>query len=76
LDIPSRVLYPRLIPQAKVAVHSANGFQYYRPIDFANGKCWAAPLPCSDRELTDTFLLAPEKGIAGGFRYQEKRSEK
>jgi hypothetical protein len=60
-----RWLRPRPAPVVAVTQHSEDGLTYFVP--GGGPACWRAPLPCTNRELQDLDLLAPERGLAGGF---------
>jgi hypothetical protein len=60
-----RLLRPRPAPEVLVTQHSENGLTYAVPE--SGVACWRAPLPCAKQELQGVRLLAPERGLAGGF---------
>jgi hypothetical protein len=62
-------LLPKQLPvlnQGQLITQQTNDVTYTRP---AKGeRCWASALPCTPRLLhNDIWLLAPEKGLQGGF---------
>jgi len=67
VGLPERVLLPRHAPTVEVNDVAGNGFNYVVPE--SGGACWGAKLPCSDHALSDVTLRAPDRGIAGGFKY-------
>jgi hypothetical protein len=62
---PDRIVRARAAPTIAVGAHRQDGLDYVIPE--VGTACWNAPLPCSDRELHGIRLLAPERGLAGGF---------
>ena len=60
-----RLLWPRAAPTVAVTQYSENGLTYAVP---ENGvACWRAALPCAKQKMQGVGLLAPERGLAGGF---------
>lgn len=59
LLLPNKIEY-----HGPVVPAAGTGFSYMLAHD---GLCWDRPLPCAHSELSGVALLAPQRGIAGGF---------
>jgi hypothetical protein len=67
----SRLLVPPALPEAATEAREVNGLRY----SVATGRqCWAAELPCAERELPrDVTLRDPARGLSAGFVRNDER---